>query len=261
MKISRLSALLVICAGCILSSAKGALTEWRTQVQVSTGTPGTGLEIERVDGGLNDPASALILTDSGVVSEASSQFDFGGLVPTLRTRVTNTGTRGQAVAWGVQGYTNTGSTALSTTLVMDLSATLTGPNDLEAALLLLETTPYAFSLDPGTMIFETGSLWPGFGELAKGLDPEDFRVDLNDFSGVVDRVRQFDFTVQPGESFYVYAYLEATAEREGVVDAFSTLTASFTDTTGLVPAAVPEPGSVLLAVLGGMLFLGRRRRP
>ena len=241
------------------ATASAALTQWRTQVQASTGGNGPPLEFA-FDGGLNDPSSAVTLVRSGggAISEASSSLNADGFIPTLRARANNHGTRAQAVAWGVQGYTNTSASPLDTSLVLDLSATITGSNDVEARIYLFEDENFEFSPDPGTILFETSSqLWPEFP--ANDLSPTGFDIDINNFTGVVDEQRTFDFTVAPGDSFYVWGRLVVTADTPGVADAFSTLTASLTNTSGLEPAVVPEPSRALLLVLGALGFCLRRR--
>jgi hypothetical protein len=60
----------------------------------------------------------------------------------------------------------------------------------------------------------------------------------------VQVTRQFDFTVPAGDSFYVWAVLIATADTQGEVDAFSTLTASLTNTAGLETGGAAPPAEV-----------------
>jgi hypothetical protein len=242
---------LVLPAALLLAAAPAAatLTEWRTQVQVSIGS-GTGTTFA-FDGGLNEAsASQTLAHPSGTaLSEASASLNAGGYVPTLRVRATDSGTRAQAVAWGVQGYTNTGGT-LSTTLVMHLSADISGLNDLEARVYLFKDENFDFALDPGTILFESDSeLWPGFEPYANNLGPTGFDIAFNNAPGAVDETREFDFTVDPGDSFYVWARLVGTADQIGQVDAWTTLTASLTNTAGLVAAASVAPEPVLAWLL------------
>jgi hypothetical protein len=132
----------------------------------------------------------------------------------------------------------------------------TGGNDIEARMYLFQDENFQYRSDPGTILFESSSqLFPGFESFANNAGPTGFDVLLGNVTGPVDETRQFDFTVDPGDSFYVWARLLATADNPGEVDAFSTLTASFTNTQGLQPAAVvPEPATAWLSV-GGMLGL------
>ena len=234
-----------------------ALTEYRVQVQTSIGS-GTGVEIVQAAGALNETEVSLFQTNLGgsATSEAFSSLSTTGYVPTLRVRPTNAGTRAQAVAWGVQGYTNTSGADFSTTLSMNLTADVTGGNDLEARIYLFVEEDFEFSFDPGTMLFECScSLFPGF-------DFRDFELLYGNLTGAVDETRSFDLTLAPGESFYVWARLLGTADAPGQVDAWSTLTASFSDTSGLTPAATAVPEPALAALLAsGLLLALRAGRP
>lgn len=242
--------------------AYAQLDEWRTQVQVSVG--GNGLPLDfAFDGGLNEASAFTTLVKSGAAPQASAALDAGGYIPTLRIKADASPTRSQAVAWGVQGYTNTTGSPLSTSLLLNLSADISGLNDLEARVYLFEDEDFEFSGDPGTILFESSSqLWPGFESFANNAGPDGFDVLIGNHTGPVNETRQFDFTVPAGDSFYVWARLLGTADNVGVVDAFSTLTASLTNTEGLVPASpgVPEPGTCTLIALGATLLLSRRRR-
>lgn len=254
--------LLIFAFFCAAPPGFAALTQWRTEVQVSTGgSAGSNLQFA-FDGGLNVPQSSQTLArEAGsALAEAYSGLNASGYIPTLRTRSTASPTRAQAVAWGVQGYTNTSSAPVTTTLLLDLSATITGSNDLEARVYLFEDENFSFSSNPGTILFESSSqLWPGFESFANNLGPSGFDIDINNFTGTIAEQRSFDFTIDPGDSFYVWARLVTTADNPGVADAFSTLTASLSNTNGLAPAAVPEPAATLLLSLGAVLTLIRRR--
>lgn len=232
------------------------------EVQVSTGTSGS-LQFA-FDGGLNEDSAQQTLDRNGsALSEASSMLDANGYVPTLRTRATASPTRAQAVAWGVQGYRNDTGGTIDTTLSLDLSANVSGSNDIDARVYLFKSAGFEFYKDSGTMLFESSSqLWDGFEPFANNLGPDGFDIDINDFTGSIDEQRTFDFSIDPGESFYVWARLLSTANNPGVVDAYSTLTASLSNTQGLTPALVPEPSTFLLILVGGVgcLFWSKRSR-
>ena len=242
--------------------------EWRTEVQVSVRCT-TDCEFG-FDGGLNDPSSSQTITPSvGIATAtASAALNSNGLIPTLRARATSVSERAQAVAWSVQSYVNTSATPLDTALVLQLDASMTGLNHVWANVYLLEIDNFEYSQGPGTLLFETTSqLWPGF-DAFRNSGPTGFEVFINHMPGPVSETRQFNFTVPPGVGFYVWARLVATADVPGDVDAFSTLTASLTETAGLVtgsapPAPVPALGPaavIALIVLLAILGAGARHR-
>jgi len=242
-------------------SAAAQPGEWRTQVQVSVGQ-GTNLQFA-FDGDLNEASSFTTLETSGAAPRASASLDANGYIPTLRVEADASPTRSQAVAWGVQGYTNTSNSPLETSLVLNLTANISGSNDLDARVYLFQDDNFEFSQDSGTILFETSSqLWPGFESFANNAGPGGFDVLFGNYDGPINETRQFDFIVPAGESFYVWAQLLGTSDNVGEVDAFSTLTASLTNTDGLVPsaAAVPEPSSLALISFGGLFLAFRRFR-
>jgi hypothetical protein len=243
-------------------SASASLTKWHAEVQVSNGS-GTNTHFA-FDGGVNQASAYQDLSDpfGNAFAEASSSLSVSGYVPTLRARAVADPTRAQAVAWGVQGYRNAGAGTLSSTLQLRLSADLSGSNDIQASIYMFQEENFQFSKDPGTILFESSSqLWPGFEPFANNPSPSGFDVMIRNHSGPVNELREFDFTVDPGDGFYIWAYLVATADLPGEVDAFSTLTASFTNTEGLEPAAVvPEPATLALLMPAVIVILVRARR-
>ncbi len=233
---------------------------WRTQVQVSTGSGAGGNLQFANDGGLNVATSFATLTSAqNSTGEATAALDAAGYIPTLGVHAIAGSDRAQAVAWGVQQYRNGTGAPIDTALVLQLDATIVGSNDLEARVYLFQETGFEFSTDPGTMLFEsTAQLWPGFETYANNLGPSGFDIDINGTPGPVSETRQFDFTVPAGESFYVWAFVVATASGSGEVDASSTLTASLTNTTGIeaVSGSVTTPSVPGLSIPASVLLLG-----
>jgi len=244
----------ILWVGCVPLAANAALTEHRAQVQLSSGS-GTGTQFA-LGGGLNATSALQTISAGSSSGIASASLGSDGFVPTLRVRATNAGQRIQSIAWGVQGYTNTAATPLETALIVNLSADISGANDLEARVYMFETEDFEFRSDSGTILFESSSqLFPGFEDRANNLGPEGFDIQFKNAAGAVEETRTFDFTLAPGDSFYIWARFVATADNAGEVDAFSTLTASFSNTTGLAPAAIdPVPIPATLPLLGGALL-------
>jgi hypothetical protein len=264
MKAIRLACALIVLAlgGVTTSLAQPALT-YAAEVQVSTGGNGPVNLQFAFDGGEGATSAFQEMDRNGgdALSRASVTLEQGGYVPTLRAQATANPTHAQAVAWGVQSYRNTSASPLPVTLSLDLSANITGSNDIEARVYLFQESGFEFYKDSGTMLFESSSqLWEGFESYANNLGPDGFDIDINNYTGAVNEQRQFEFTVDPGEAFYVWARLVTTADNPGESDAFSTLTASLSNIQGLTPTVVPEPGTLFLMLLGGVAVLARVRR-
>jgi hypothetical protein len=154
------------------------------------------------------------------MSQAQASLNEDGYVPTLRVLAVDAGTRAQAVAWGVQGYENVSGAPVSTSLVLHLTADVVGLNDLEARVHLFQDEDFDFALDPGTILFESDShVWPGFEAYANNAGPTGFDVLFASSPGPKGVTRTFDFTVDPGDSFYVWARLMGTEDQIGEVDA------------------------------------------
>jgi hypothetical protein len=244
-----------------VAPANGQALFGLTEAYLSTGT-GLGTDFASA-GGAGETSTTLTLPrGDSALAEASSSLNSNGYIPTLRTRATASPTRANAVAVGVQGYRNNSGAIINTTLSLDLSATITGGNDIGASVYLFKTAGFEYYADSGTILFESSSeLWDGVEPFANNLGPEGFDIDIKNFSGTVDEQRTFDFSIAPGESFYVWARLETEADNPGVADAYSTLTATLSNTEGLAPALVPEPDVALLFLIGGgMAFFARRCR-
>jgi hypothetical protein len=255
--------MLLVALGCCLAFPAFAQSEWRTQVQVSTGGGGGASLQFAFDGGLNIPSSSTTLSNLlGATGEATSELNSSGYIPTLGVRAVSGSDRAQAVAWGVQQYTNTTGAPIDTALVLQLDGTIVGSNDLEARVYLFQDENFEFFQNSGTMLFESSSvLWPGFEPFANNLGPTGFDIDIKNSAGPVSETRQFDFTVPAGDSFYVWAFMVATADNAGEVDASSTLTASLTNTTGISVAStvggpsVPGVGPLVSVVWVGLMTM------
>ena len=180
--VSRL--LSIVFLSSLATSASAGLMQYRTEVQASYGSGTSTLIVDA--GGLLETSSSISLASpfGNAFSEASSSLSSNGYIPTLRARAVAGPTRAQAVAWGVQGFTNTSSNPLATTLLMNLTAEVTGGNDVEASVYLFQDEGFEFYRDNGTMLFESTSiLWPGFEPFSNNLGPDGFDVQKKGIVG------------------------------------------------------------------------------
>jgi len=162
---------------------------------------------------------------------------------------------GKAEAFAVEGYTNVGGTTESWTLDITLTGEISDPvgsdTVLELVLVAWGEENFRFSTDKSTLEFEDGV--PILDETTFGIYDE----------ATTSVGGSLTFSLDPGESVYVWARLRAEAERNGAwADALGTVTMAFDDPTGLQAASsVPEPAAG--ALLGASALAGaaaRRRR-
>ena len=70
-----------------------------------------------------------------------------------------------------------------------------------------------------------------------------------------------DVELNPGDSIWIFSFLQTPAANGSTVDSFGTLVTGWDDTTDLIPARafVPEPGSLALMLIGlvGLRFVRR----
>jgi hypothetical protein len=240
------------------------LTEWGTQVVVSSADcPSfcTSFTFGPADGGLNQASGFSSVDTNRGNAQALAQLAAGtGLVvPTLKAEAYGEPLQSGSAfstAFGVEGYTYTGLAPKTFSLDITLEGSVSDPTPLdgdtfiEAEIYVFEAENFFFSNDIPTLIFEAGAVVVD----STTLSIED---ELNAI-----RQQTFTFELQPGQSVYLWANLDAEAQRdESFADAFSTLEFSFDDSEGLEAASVPEPGTLaLLALAPGMAAAARRRR-
>jgi PEP-CTERM motif len=187
----------------------------------------------------------------GVDFAALAQYDPLVLeLPVLKALASSNAAAGyltKATADAVQAYTYTGTGAQSSTLMITVDATMSGQDNR----VIGGVAAYAEDYLSGTVIDGPGTLL---------TNPVSFSLSLTGSS-----TKSITFTLDPGESVYLEAFLSSTARSTrgpSVADAFNSMTMSFTDITGLAVATpVPEAGSLPmlcagLALLAG--FAGRR---
>jgi len=250
----------------LLAPTAGAvpLTEWGTDTVTSAADcPSfcTNFTFGPSTGGENETSSQSDVNTFQGNAQASADLDPGaGLnVPILKGEAYSTQSgQGSAfsTAFAVEGYTYTGPGSKDFTLDILLTGSVSDPtpgdNDtfIRAQIYIFEPEPFAFIPDISTLVFEVGAV---------EIDSTVLTIAGNETNAV--RQGSVSFTLATGESVYLWALLDAEAQRElGFADAFSTLALEFEDGGGLVAASVPEPTTAALLALG-VLGLAWRRQP
>lgn len=218
------------------------------------------------DGGQGFTASESSISDDRGEAQANSTL---GLAPVLKAKAYHTddglnGARG--TAWAIEGYTYTGSSTQNLSLAVDLTGSIYNPLDnktwLLAAVYVCNAANFVYCTDLGKLFLEyEATLINGkFGEAgASGL-----YLGFNETVTNGSDSGNIDFDVDPGQQFYVWAYLHAQAEYDqSLADAYSTLTLEFDTTTNLTAqSTVPIPGAVWLLGSGllGLVAVRRKRK-
>ncbi|MEO8627931.1 MAG: hypothetical protein ABI612_07490 [Betaproteobacteria bacterium] len=221
--------------------------------------PCAGATIEQLsDGGFLQTPATVAMSPANTALHPGVNFaafaDYDPLVfalPTLKALASSDSSLGystSASAEAVQAYTYTGGTPQTFTLVVTVDGVLTGQDNR----VIGGVSAYGEDYLTGTVVDGPGTLL---------TNPISFALSLTGNS-----TKSFSFTLDPGESVYLDAFLSASARSTrgpSVADAFNTMTMRFTDTTGLVVARpIPEAGSLPLLCAGlalvAMIIRGRR---
>jgi hypothetical protein len=185
----------------------------------------------------------------GVDFAALAEYDSLVLdLPVLKALASSNAAAGYlttASADAVQAYTYSGAGVQTFTLMITVDAILSGLDNR----VIGGVAAYAEDYLSGTVIDGPGTLL---------TNPVSFSLTLSDSS-----TKSLSFTLDPGESVYLEAFLSATARSTrgpSVADAFNSMTMSFANTTGLAVARpVPEPGSLPM-LCGGLALLAALAR-
>jgi hypothetical protein len=250
--------------GLLPAGAASALPDWGTRTTVSTADcPSfcTNFDFGASTGGYNETLSEASVDTFRGNAQASAELDAspGLSVPILKAEAYSE-SPGQgsafATAFAVEGYTYMGGGTGEFTLDITLTGSVFDPTPLDrdtfiqADIYIFEENPFAFIGDIPTLVFEVGAV---------EIDSTTLRLDPDVTNGVLNG--SVSFSLEVGESVYLWANLDAEAQRDlGYADAFATLTTSFVDSTGLVASSVPEPGTAALLALAGLALGVRRRR-
>lgn len=228
-------------------------------------------------GGAPGALSATASITSAEFGTASSDTALSGEIgaPILRTYASSeAGERVNTNSFALQRYTYTGTEATTRTFggVLDYSQTITDPNNSAYGI-------RASGVNVGIVVFTTSDAFVEAGTTAESnynnimnfafgaasgysLLGEDWYNDLSD-AAVGSATLGVSLDLNPGESVWVWAFLQTPAADGSVVDASHTFVTRWDNAVGLVPAAstsVPEPGPLALFGLGLAGLVVRRRR-
>lgn len=217
---------------------------------------------------LRQTSSSAADADARGTVAASASLNGSTLTPVLRAFAQDTGvcTGGAcgpstgtnmvnwAGAFGVQGYTYTGTQSMTYTINANLSGSVTNNSSgIYAEIIAFQGPSFTFYPYSNILISELGAVPLGQIELGMGniggLLSDSFSINLN-----------------PGDTFYLWASLFAQSAAQGTADAANTLLMSFTDSANLVPqsniSAVPLPSALWLFGSGllGLIGLWRRKK-
>jgi hypothetical protein len=215
----------------------------------------------------------------GGIAQAWSEIDPGSYLPSLHAYASSLqdiaatpekplggSTQADANIWGVQGYTYAGDAPFLLTVSATLDSIFTNPGPAVQGkhsyfrISIFDVNGYAFAYSG----VDTCPL------LLAAPDRYDCKVmptvhawntgSLQDSGSVTVTVSHW---VNPGENFFVGAFLDASACCLGTVDSSHTLHMAFNDASQLdsfaVPGVIPEPDGLLLTGLA-LLALVRMRK-
>jgi len=213
-------------------------------------------------------SSSLDVVDG--LGNAQTMFVGESLLPELKAEAfSNSGSRSSKVAsaaTGMQQFVYSGPTSTITLdAVVDAVIVESGSTGGDAyatgsivVVLAEDGVDVPVSTHYPTFVFEIIPLTTGLASLGE----EFVRLDATGSTAL-----SVGFTVEDGNSIYVWSQLRAYGIRGGSADAFDTMSLSFSDPTGLAPvlgaigaAPVPEPSTLALLGLGWLGALGVRRR-
>ncbi len=271
---SRLPRVLLACliGAAAATNVEAALVSWGAQAGTSVANcPSfcTSFNFGPTVGGMNffDSGLSSVVEPRGN-ADARATLSGGFSTPVLKARsAADAGFRGAfGTAFAVQGYTYNGA-GETLTLDVDLDGLVTDPESdasdtsAELEVVLYASNPFDFISDRGTLDFELGATPLEHS----GGGPAAITLQL-DFSNPSHAQGQISIDVNPGDEFYLWAFLRAESQSGAAatsVEAFNTGTMNFLGNPNLVAASVPVPAALWLFGSGvvAMCSLRRRRDP
>lgn len=252
------------------SAAQLSIRPWGSESSASVAdrrftSSATNFNFAPTQGGAGQLTSSNSLAEPRGEAYGSSALDAsnGISVPLVRTFASTNG--GNSAAFGssvaIEGYTYSGAAPAIFSLDANLSGSVVNPDNNFAGNFAGLSIWQASSPFAGEFFFSTDEgayLELGFNNLAQ-LNLSQNGIGTDDLlAGTMS------WEMQPGETVYLFARgLSRVFGPNSIADARNTLTMSFQDSTGLTSLSggtvIPEPSGALLALLGGLVMLRRRR--
>jgi hypothetical protein len=174
--------------------------------------------------------------------------------------------------WAVQGFQYTGSTPFELTITGILDSIFSSSGERGKighsgfGISIFSTNGYVFDPNDRGLEYST-SVCPFFNSPSRfcPADPTIYAYARDTLTDSGSLSLSVAHVFNPGDTFLVGVFLDASVCCGQTVDSSHTLNLAFNDATNLVSIAVagvvPEPGSVFLFTTGLALIASRRRRP
>ncbi|MAE65352.1 MAG: hypothetical protein CMJ18_13860 [Phycisphaeraceae bacterium] len=203
------------------------------------------------DGGAGDSFASTSIDNIDGTGEGFASLDGPTLLPLLGAEAfSNANAQVSTNAVGMRSYLYTGASETTISLDLNLEGTVVDPSpndgEVRASIAVIRLPDLDFSTDYATLVFE---IVPSESVLGRT------ELFLPDNAGLQSVPASIPFTLQPNDKIYVWAGIRARGTRGGSGDALNSLTAAFSDPTGLIP--LPEPGTATMLILA----MASLRRP
>ena len=206
------------------------------------------------NGGPGSTSAAALINNIDGNGRGRAALNGDSLLPVIGAEAfSNPNARVSVNALGYRSYLYTGATSTSTSvdLVLDGIVNDPGSNDgsVQASIAVIRRETLPFVTDFGTLVFELVAPSELLGTAV---------INIPANAGLQSVPGSIPFDLDPSDKIFVWTGLTASGTRSGSGDAFNTLTASFSDSTGLVP--LPEPATAAFLLIPAVVMVVRRSR-